>query len=191
MLGAVSARSGRGSSMRIALVAPPWLPVPPPAYGGTEAVLDGLARGLVRAGHEVLLCTTGDSTCPVPRAWYFERSLGVSRPDGQLLELRHVVASYAAAVEAGVELVHDHTLSGPLYAVGFTSLPTVTTNHNPFGEGSVDYYAPLSTKVPVIAISRAQAAEADGVRLAGVIPHGIDLAEYPVGDGRGGYALFL
>ena len=39
--------------MLIGLIAPPWLPVPPPAYGGTEAVLDRLARGLVRAGHEV------------------------------------------------------------------------------------------------------------------------------------------
>ena len=34
--------------MRIAIVAPPWLPVPPPAYGGTENVLDTLARGLIR-----------------------------------------------------------------------------------------------------------------------------------------------
>ncbi len=54
--------------MRIAIVAPPWLPVPPPAYGGTEAVLDGLARGLVAAGHEVLLIAHPDSTCPVPKA---------------------------------------------------------------------------------------------------------------------------
>ena len=36
--------------LRIALIAPPWLPVPPPAYGGTEAVVDRLAIGLRRAG---------------------------------------------------------------------------------------------------------------------------------------------
>ena len=30
--------------MKIAIIAPPWVPVPPPAYGGTEAVLDTLAR---------------------------------------------------------------------------------------------------------------------------------------------------
>ncbi|MCW2829135.1 MAG: Spore coat protein, partial [Marmoricola sp.] len=28
--------------MRIGLIAPPWLPVPPPAYGGTESVIDRL-----------------------------------------------------------------------------------------------------------------------------------------------------
>ena len=32
--------------MRIVLIAPPWLPVPPTAYGGTELVVDALARGL-------------------------------------------------------------------------------------------------------------------------------------------------
>ncbi len=31
--------------MRIGLIAPPWVPVPPPSYGGTEAVIDNLARG--------------------------------------------------------------------------------------------------------------------------------------------------
>ena len=52
--------------MRIGIVAPPWVPIPPPAYGGTESVIDRLARGMVAAGHDVLLWTTGDSTCPVP-----------------------------------------------------------------------------------------------------------------------------
>jgi hypothetical protein len=52
--------------MKIAIIAPPWVPVPPPAYGGAEAVLDTLARGLQDAGHETLLYSTGDSTCEVP-----------------------------------------------------------------------------------------------------------------------------
>jgi hypothetical protein len=43
------------SDVRVAIIAPPWVPVPPPAYGGTEAMPDNLARGLQRAGHEVLL----------------------------------------------------------------------------------------------------------------------------------------
>ena len=51
-------------SMRIGMIAPPWLPVPPPAYGGTEAVLDGLVRGLTRAGHEVVLVAHPDSQTP-------------------------------------------------------------------------------------------------------------------------------
>ena len=33
--------------MRVGLIAPTWLPIPAPAYGGTETVVDTLARGLL------------------------------------------------------------------------------------------------------------------------------------------------
>jgi hypothetical protein len=56
-------------TLRIGLIAPPWVTVPPPEYGGTELVIDHLARGLNELGHDVVLFTTGDATCPVPRRW--------------------------------------------------------------------------------------------------------------------------
>src|SRR4029077_12520643 len=64
-----SGSSGRKETfhMDIAIIAPPWVPVPAPAYGGTEAVLDELARGLQAAGHEVLLVCHPDSQCAVPK----------------------------------------------------------------------------------------------------------------------------
>ncbi len=33
-----------GEPMRIGLIALPWIPVPPPAYGGIEAIVDALAQ---------------------------------------------------------------------------------------------------------------------------------------------------
>ena len=60
--------------MRIGVIAPPWTPVPPPFYGGTELVVDLLSRGLAEQGHDVVLFTTGDSTCPVPRRWALEHA---------------------------------------------------------------------------------------------------------------------
>src|SRR5450759_2776195 len=59
------------NSMRVGLIAPPWVPVPPPLYGGTEVVADNLARALARGGHDVRLFTVGVSSCPVPRQWYY------------------------------------------------------------------------------------------------------------------------
>jgi glycosyltransferase involved in cell wall biosynthesis len=176
--------------VRVALVAPPWLPVPPPAYGGTEAVLDTLARGLAAAGHEVLLYTTGDSTCPVPRDHEFERAVGVGR-GGTPAELRHVASAYRAISGAGFDIVHDHTLVGPVYVDRFPWLPVVTTNHSPFEPDLGPFYRAVSERVPVIAISLHQASTAPGVHLAGVIHHGVDPERFPVGDGGGGYALFL
>ena len=75
--------------MRIAILAPPHLAVPPVGYGGTEAVVDQLGRGLQDAGHDVLLVTTGDATCPVERTWCFEESTGVGTR-GTIHELTHV-----------------------------------------------------------------------------------------------------
>ena len=47
--------------MRILQIAPVWETVPPPRYGGTEAVVSVLCEELVRRGHEVTLCASGDS----------------------------------------------------------------------------------------------------------------------------------
>src|SRR5947199_9876169 len=41
--------------MRIAEVAPPYLPVPPTGYGGIELIVALLADGLVGRGHDVTL----------------------------------------------------------------------------------------------------------------------------------------
>ena len=116
--------------MRIALIAPPWLPVPPPAYGGTEVVADTLAQGLQEAGHTVVLATTGDGACPVRRTWAHERS----RPEdlgNVLVELRHLVHTYEAT--AGVDIIHDHTVAGPLLAsrAGRTAVDRSPTTPKP------------------------------------------------------------
>jgi len=41
--------------MRIGVLAPPWVSVPPPRYGGVETVVDSLAVGYQAAGHDVRL----------------------------------------------------------------------------------------------------------------------------------------
>jgi len=104
-------------------------------------------------------------------------------------ELRHVVGAYAEMSD--VDIVHDHTLVGPVYADRLPWLPVVTTNHGPFQSDLAALYRATSDRVPVIAISHHQAAGADGVRLAGVIHHGVDPDAFPVGTGTGGYAVFL
>src|SRR5919202_603836 len=47
--------------MRIAMVAPPWIALPPAGYGGIELVVADLSEALVRQGEEVLLFAPGDS----------------------------------------------------------------------------------------------------------------------------------
>jgi len=172
----------------VGIIAPPWLPVPPTAYGGTENVLDILARGLVSAGVDVVLVTTGDATSPVPRRWVFPHALGVGN-GGVAEEACHVIGAYSLLRD--VDIVHDHSIVGPLHAPSVPSPPVVTTNHGPFNEILTPVYRVISCRTPVIAISHHQASEADGVSIAAVIHHGIDVERIPFGSGTGGYAAFL
>lgn len=175
--------------MRIGLIAPPWIAVPPPAYGGTEAVVDNLARGLASRGHDVRLFTVGDSTCPVPRAHLYPHPLAVMGGGEQ--EAAHVLAAYDELADADV--IHDHTAVGPLIAAGApTALPpVVTTAHGPFDAMRLRTFARIAESTSIVAISRAQRRYARDVPISAVIHHGIDLDVYTEGPGDGGYLLFV
>lgn len=173
--------------MRIGLIAPPWLPVPPPAYGGTESVVDRLARGLSDAGHEVLLYTVGESTCPVPRASRYPRP--VTPIGDSILESAHVLAAYEALSQ--VDVVHDHTVLGPLLAPRRRRHAVVTTVHCPFTRDARRIYWAIAGSAPLVCISEHQRSTAPEIPVARVIRHGIDLDDFPPGPGDGGYLLFL
>jgi glycosyltransferase involved in cell wall biosynthesis len=174
--------------MRIALIAPPWGAIPPIGYGGIELVVDRLATGFQREGHEVLLFTTGDSTCPVPRQWALPEAEG-DRIGTVVPALRHVMAAYEAVQD--FDIVHDHTLAGPVYAERHHDLKVVTTIHGPLDGELGDPYLRIADRVPLIAISRAQCRPLPQLPVARVIHHGLDVADFPAGEGDGGYVLFL
>ncbi len=173
--------------MRVAIVAPPWAPVPPDLYGGIEQAVDTLARGIHRSEHEVLLFTTGDSTCPVPRRWLLPAAEG-QRMGFSVPEVRHVMAAYDIVSE--FDIVHDHTVVGPLYSERFPDLQVVTTVHGPLNEELIDLYRRLGTRVPIIGISEAQRKPAPDIPIARVIHHGVDPDLFKVGPG-GEYCFFL
>jgi glycosyltransferase involved in cell wall biosynthesis len=195
--------------MHIGVIAPPWTPVPPPLYGGIELVVDELSRGFQAAGHEVTLFTTGDSTCPVPRRWVLPEAEGM-RIGMAVPELRHVIAAYDAL--QGCDIIHDHTLAGPLLAAARAGAagrvgrpgcgvpadgpaPVVTPVHGPLNDDLVDIYQALGDAVSIICISEAQRQPAPQIPVARVIHHGIDASLFPEGDGAGDgdgpFCLFL
>ena len=191
----MTSRAFERDALRIGILAPPWVPVPPAAYGGTERVIDLLARGLSAAGHDVRLWTTGDATCPVRMGFTYStaqtRAMGTSS-----VELRHTLEGYEWFTDERCDVVHDHTLAGPL--LGRASAPVITTNHGRFDSPEfAAIFSRLDAAVPIIAISWDQASIAArlGIRVAHVIHHGIDVADVPMGDGlgddRGKYLLFL
>lgn len=174
--------------MRIGLVAGPWIPVPPITYGGTERVVDSLARGFHEAGHEVVLAASPESSCPVSRVPGMRpaKQGGLNRT---LSELSHVVRAYEGLQDADV--IHDHTMAGPLYLHRPDRVPSVTTMHGPLTAESADIYRAVARRGAVIAISRDQTSHVPDVPVTRVIHHGMDVSSVPVGSGAGGYLCFV
>lgn len=174
--------------MRIGLIVGPGFPVPPPNYGGIERVVDTLARGFAASGHDVLLAAPSDSCCPVPRAAGMRESDSARR--GSIpTELSHSLRAYAAMGQ--VDVIHDHTLIGPLCARRPGRIPTVATIHGRLVPEVAEIYRAMSSNTSIIAISHDQVRHVADLQVARVIHHGMDLSSVPVGAGRGGYACFL
>jgi len=174
--------------LKVGLLAPPWAAVPPPGYGGTESVVCQLAQGLTAAGHEVVLYATGDSTAPVPIV-YAMATADWDRIGHGEVELPHVMRGYEAL--AGCDIIHDHTLLGPAWALATGYDRVVTTCHGPFSGELRAIYRRYGKRLPVVAISHDQASHAPEITVDRVIHHGLDPDEYPPGRGDGNYLLFL
>ena len=169
--------------MRIGIIAPPWIPIPPSAYGGIESFIDVLARALQGLGHDVALAASSDSTCPVPRLPGFEPSdpakMGVTAH-----ELQHLLRAFAAFRD--VDVILDNTLAGPVLAGLASDVPVVTVAHGPLIPLEQELYCAATADVAFVAISDDQASHSGPVQIARVIPHGIITDDVPVGPG-GGY----
>ncbi|HEV2998085.1 MAG TPA: glycosyltransferase family 4 protein [Solirubrobacteraceae bacterium] len=182
--------------LAIAVVAPPWIPIPPPAYGGIEAVVALLCEELVERGHRVTLFAAPGSESPAELRMPLER-VHDDQIGSSLHESDHVGAAYDAIDLAAVEgrpfdVVHDHS--------GFTAVamghrvatPVVHTLHAPFNEETRPFYARHGHKVRLVAISRFQLEHAPpGVRVPDVVPNPIRVGDWPFYEDKEDYLLWV
>lgn len=166
-------------ALRIGMIAPPWFAVPPEGYGGTEAVVASLVDQLVEHGHEVNLIAAG---LPGTRATR-HISTYLQPPSEQLgatpmPEVIHAAEAAAAIEGLDLDLVHDHSLAGPLLARG-RHIPTLATIHGPATGDNGDYFARLGRTVDLVSISRAQRAKGPRLNWVGTVYNAIDLSTFP------------
>jgi len=184
------------SGLRIAMLAPPWLPVPPPAYGGIESVVALLCDGLVDAGHDVTLFAAPGSDSP---ARVFE-VLPRPHPDeinSSLHEADHVsrvfdVVDAARHSTRPFDVVHDHCGFTPVAMAERLRVPLVHTLHGPFTEDTAEFYSRHSEKAFAVALSPSQRNDApDGMRIAAVIPNPIRVEDWPCEPEKQDYVLWV
>ncbi|MFD7659444.1 glycosyltransferase family 4 protein [Actinosynnema sp. NPDC059797] len=185
-----------GDPLRIALVAPPYFDVPPKAYGGVEAVVADLADALVARGHAVTLLGAGEPGTAARFVPVWDRTVP-ERLGEPFPEVAHAAAVRRElerlARGEGLDVVHDHTLAGPLNAPGLAALglPTVVTVHGPVDADLHRYYRALGDDVHLVAISDRQRALAPDLNWTATVHNALRLDDWPFRDRKDDYALFL
>jgi glycosyltransferase involved in cell wall biosynthesis len=192
----VAERPEAGETYRIAVLAPPWIPVPPPGYGGIEEVVALLCDALVERGHDVeLFCAPGSSSKAKVRTLLAE-----AHPESierALFEADHTARAFelvdgAASSDGSFDVLHDHSGFTALAMADRLDVPVVHTVHGPFDRDTSPYYDHHGGKGRVVCISRAQAEMAPaGARVRSVVFNPIDFDAWPVGFEKDDYLLWV
>jgi glycosyltransferase involved in cell wall biosynthesis len=175
--------------MRIGMIAPLEIRVPPAAYGGTELVVSLLTEELVRRGHDVTLFASGDSLTDatlVPGSSHFLRGSGRV---ASILTLLNVVSCLERSAE--FDVIHNHTGIEGMATAGLVDTPVLTTLHGGLQgdwrlllERYKGWYNTISHS--------AKSLLPDKDKFAGVIYNGVDHESYPFNSGgRDESLLFL
>jgi len=176
--------------MRVAMIAPPWIPIPPPRYGGIEAVVALVTDRLVKLDIDVtLFCAPGSHSNAqmihtLPHA--YEKSIHNS-----MFEVDHVLQALRYA-RRGFDVIHDNTNVGVALAHYGSHVPIVHTMHNGHGAERGAFYARHSGCAHLVAISEAQRWTAPAsLRVAATIYNPIDPEEWPFQENKQPYVLWV
>ena len=115
--------------LRILLVAPPMLPVPPPSYAGTERVVAALGDELHRRGHHVALVAPGDSKVPYEHIRTIDESLWSAGYSGRLEAFQQHTIEVAWRAAERFDIVHAHMEQHSFVFAEHCSTPVITTLH--------------------------------------------------------------
>jgi len=184
----ISRRSA--GSLHVAVVAPPWFRVPPSGYGGVESVCADLVDGLVAAGHAVTLVGAGGQGTRATRYVSTYDDPPSHRLGEPLPEVLHAARAAEAIEGLDVDVVHDHTLAGPLLARG-RRVPTVVTVHGPVTGEPGRYYRALGRTVDLVSISRSQRRSAPDLPWVATVYNAVDVDAFPYRDRKDDFLLFL
>lgn len=179
--------------MRILQIAPLWETVPPPAYGGTEAVVSLLTEELVAMGHDVTLAASGDSVTSANLVYSFERSLrrADDLTDRTPYDWRHLTNALAQA--GGYDIVHNHAGELAMAMSSLIATPVLTTTHCLTTPDTRPIWQ--AYKGAFNAISRSQRRHFLGLApdalYTGHVYNAIDVESFPFGEAHGDDLLFL
>ena len=184
-----------GTPLRVAMLAPPWIPVPAPGYGGVESVVCVLTEALVRRGHTVTLFCAPGSRSSARVVTLLEES-HPEEIERSLYEVDHVARAFEeidlAAYDRRFDVIHDHCGFTALAMADRIDTPLVHTLHGQFTASTAAFYARHGHKAALVGISRAQLESGPvGLEAVGAIPNPIDVRAWPLREHKDDYLLWI
>lgn len=175
--------------MRVAIVAPPFISVPPPRYGGTELFIAQLAAGLRNSGVDVVVYANGESTLDVETRWLFSKAQWPIKGEvyDNLKDLNHTTWAIKDAART-CDLIHINNAPG-LICSRFVNRAFVYTVHHPHLPELSDFYS-YFPEVNYVTISDFQRLQETLPRLQ-TIHHGLDISRYEHREKKQDYLAFL
>jgi glycosyltransferase involved in cell wall biosynthesis len=175
--------------MRIGMIAPLEMRVPPGAYGGTELIVSLLTEELVKRGHDVTLFASGDSLTSARLVAGSPCHLRGSDREPSILNLLNVMACLNRADD--FDIIHNHTGLEGMATAALVETPMLTTLHGGLAGDWLLLFKRYCGWHNAISRS-ASALLPDRPNFAGVIYNAIDWETYPFNAGpRDDHMLFL
>jgi glycosyltransferase involved in cell wall biosynthesis len=174
--------------LRVAVLAPISWRVPPRHYGPWEQFVSLLTEGLVRRGVDVTLFATADSVTTAnlvgtaPTGYSEDPDI-----DPKVAEVLHVSAVFERASE--FDLIHNSFDFLPLSYSALVDTPVLTTIHGFSSERIVPVYQKYNGGGYYVAISDSD--RHPTLDYVATIPHGIEMAAFPLYPDPGNYLLFF
>jgi glycosyltransferase involved in cell wall biosynthesis len=175
--------------MRIALIAPPFIPVPPKLYGGTELFVGHLAEGLMQDGIEVVVYATGDSTVNAELKFLYPESQWPLKGEifSSMRDVNHTTWAIADAAR-DCDILHLNNAAG-IASSRFFDLPFVYTVHHPKEDGLSEFYD-YYPDVQYVTISDFQRS-LESMPKMHTIHHGIRMEDYSLRNKKEPYLSFI
>jgi glycosyltransferase involved in cell wall biosynthesis len=177
--------------LRIALIAPPILPVPPPTYAGTERIVATLAEELHHRGHEVTLYAPGDSQFEGELVETPEESLWSTGYHGDPSSFINVTLARAWAAAARYDIVHAHVETFGFLFARHAPVPVVTTLHGRLDTSGIPELLEEFSDIPLVSISESQRRWSPDANWVATVYHGLRLQEMPFDPTPGEYLAFV
>jgi glycosyltransferase involved in cell wall biosynthesis len=172
-------------------VSPPFLPLPPHGYAGTERIVTALAIALQERGNDVTVLAPGDSELPCRVIPVIRRALWPRGLRGDLDAYLEDAAGVARAHSAEFDVLHSHLDVAGFDLARESETPVVSTLHGRLDVGEtaalIEHYA----DIPLVAISESQRRWHPDANWVATIHHGLDFEATPFSDQPGGYLLLV